>query len=151
MGTSYPDGFAHRESPGRLREAVGWERDTLQPLYALLQGLDYTLVQGIIESEDYALFFGSRLVTPRDASGSVTGPPVYSFPRRSFDLWNSRYFLMPVAPEGWLGEERDFERLYPPAEVAQDAERAKPWSASRPSACGPPRGCGSAAFTRGRS
>ena len=127
MGTSYPDGFARRESPGRLREAIAWERDTLQPLYALPLGLDYTLVQGIIESDDYALFFGSRLVTPRDASGSVTGPPVYSFPRRSFDLWNSRYFVMPVAPEGWLGEERDFERLYPPAEVAQDAERAKPW------------------------
>jgi hypothetical protein len=127
MGTSYPDGFARRESPGRLREAVGWERDTLQPLYALPQGLEYTLVQGIIESEDYALFFGSRLVTPRDASGSVTGSPVYSFPRRSFDLWNSRYFLMPIAPEGWLGEERDFERLYPPAWVVQDAQRAKSW------------------------
>jgi hypothetical protein len=127
MGTSYPDGFARRESPGRLREAIVWERDTLHPLHALPLGLDYTLLQGIIESDDYAQFFGTRLVTPRDASGSVTGPPVYSFPRRSFDLWNSRYFVMPIAPEGWLGKEQDFERIYPSAEVAQDAARAKQW------------------------
>src|SRR5262249_53430546 len=55
MGASYPEGFAHRGSPQRLREAVAWERDTLHPLYALPLNLDYTLVQGILESDDYAL------------------------------------------------------------------------------------------------
>ena len=127
MGASYPNGFALLQSPGRLREVIAWEHNTLHPLHALPLGLEYTLVQGIIESDDYALFFGSRLITPRNAGGSATGPPVYSFPRRAFDLWNSRYFIMPVAPEGWLGEDRDFERLYPPRDVVADARRAKSW------------------------
>jgi hypothetical protein len=127
MGTSYPEGFAREESPQRLRRATAWERDTLHPLYALPLKLDYTLVQGVIESDDYAQFFGSRLITPRDASGSATAAPVYSLPRRGFDLWNSRYFLMPVAANGWLGEERDFERIYPRAEVVADARRAREW------------------------
>jgi hypothetical protein len=127
MGTSYPDGFAHRGSRQRLREAVAWERDTLHPLYALPRNLDYTLVQGIIESDDYALFFGGRLVTPRDAGGSTIGPPVYSLPRRAFDLWNSRYVIIPVAPQGWLGADQDFDRLYPLPEVVDDPRRSRAW------------------------
>jgi hypothetical protein len=127
MATSYPGGFAHQGSRQRLHDMIVWERNTLHPLNALPLGLEYTLIQGIIENDDYGLFFGSRLVTPRDSSGAVTGPPIYSFPRRSFDLWNSRYFLMPVAPQGWQGKEGDFERLYPPAEIVEDPIQSKHW------------------------
>jgi hypothetical protein len=127
MGTSYPEGFAHRESPQRLREAVAWERDTLHPLYALPVNRDYTLVQGILESDDYARFFGSRLVTRRDSTGSPTDRPVYSLPRQAFNLWGSRYFIMPVTTNGWLGPEGNFERLFPPVEVVADARRAEAW------------------------
>ena len=127
MTTPYPDAFTRRESPGRLGEALAWERDTLHPLNALPLGIDYTFIQGIIESDDYALFFGSRLVSGRDPKAMSAGPPVYSFPRRAFDLWNARYFIMPVAPQGWHGEERDFVRLYPRAEVIDDPVQTKQW------------------------
>jgi hypothetical protein len=127
MRASYPEGFALRPSPERLREAAAWERNTLQPLHALSLHLDYTLIEGIFESDDYALFFSGRLVSPRDPSGSVVGPPVYSLPRQAFDLWNTRYLIMTVTTNGWLGGEHGFERLYPPDEVVADDRRAKSW------------------------
>ena len=67
-----------------------------------------------------------RLATRRVES---TGPPVYGFPRRGFDLWNTRYLVMAVSSNGWLGEEAGFARLYPPPEVAADAEQTKRWIA----------------------
>jgi hypothetical protein len=127
MRASYPAGFALRPSPERLREAATWERDTLQPLHALPLHFDYTLIEGILESDDYAQFFASRLVSPRDPNGSVIGPPVYSLPRQGFDLWNTRYFIMTVTVNGWLGGEREFERLYPRDDVVADRRRAQSW------------------------
>jgi hypothetical protein len=127
MRASYPAGFALRPSPERLREAAAWERNTLQPLHALPLHFDYTLIEGVLESDDYAQFFSSRLVSPRDPDGSVIGPPVYSLPRQGFDLWTTRYFIMTVTVNGWLGGEHDFERLYPRDDVVADSRRAKSW------------------------
>jgi hypothetical protein len=119
----FPRGFHAGASPERLREVIAWKRNSLDPLFGLPFHLEHTLVQGVLEIDDYVQFFASRLVSPRDASG----PPVYSFTRRGFDLWNSRYVIMPVAANGWLGAEAGFERIQPPDEIVRDAARARRW------------------------
>ena len=123
----FPSGFHQRDSPQRLREVITWKRDALDPLFGLPLGLEHTIIQSTFEIDDYVQFFGSRLITPRDAVGVATGPPMYSFPRRGFDLWNSRYVVAPVAANGWLGKEAGFKRIVPPDELVQDAERARRW------------------------
>ena len=122
-----PDAFLPSKAPRRLREVLAWKRDTLQPLFGLAEGLELTLVQSILEIDDYAQFFAGRLVTPRDSIGVASGPPRYSFPRRGFDLWDSRYVVMGVTANGWLDEKAGFERVYPPDQVVQDAELSKRW------------------------
>ena len=49
--------------------------------------------------------------------------PIVYFPRRSFDLWNTRYFVVPFYPSDWNDEQRasasflyHSERLHPPEE-----------------------------------
>jgi hypothetical protein len=123
----FPKGFVHGSSPRRLREVIAWKRDSLDPLFGLPQGLEHTVVQSVLELDDYVQFFGSRLVTPRDAVGVASGPPMYSFPRRGFDLWNSRYIIMPVAANGWRGAEAGFERVVPSEEIVQDAVETQRW------------------------
>jgi hypothetical protein len=123
----FPSAFHTRTSPERLRDAVAWKRDSLDPLFGLPLGLEHTIIQSVLEIDEYVQFFGSRLVTPRDAIGVASGPPVYMFPRRGFDLWNSRYIVMPVAVNGWLGAEAGFERIAPADRVVRDTTEAKRW------------------------
>ena len=63
------------------------------------------------------------------------------FPRRSFDMWNSRYFVLPIWPNGWRDEFRGYaafldqtEQIYPnPAEfqdVISTTERLAPIAAA---------------------
>ena len=69
-------------------------------------------------------------------SVEVNKPVVY-FPRRSFDLWNTRYFILPMFPNGWQDEFRGFasfllqtERIYPPPgefSRPQDFDALKDW------------------------
>src|SRR4029077_3529360 len=54
------------------------------------------------------------------ALGVADGNEVLYYPRRGFDLWNTRYFLVPILPEGWTSPGRgyaamltDSERIYP--------------------------------------
>ena len=47
--------------------------------------------------------------------------------RGGFDLWNSRYILVPVALNGWMGEENGFTRIAPPRAIATDPARAQDW------------------------
>ena len=53
--------------------------------------------------------------------------PIYTFPRGGFDLWNSRYILVPVALNGWMGEENGFTRIAPASAIATDPARAQDW------------------------
>ena len=53
------------------------------------------------------------------ALGVPAGRPVVYFPRRSFDLWGARYFLLPASPD-WTSPDRGFasfldqtELIYP--------------------------------------
>jgi hypothetical protein len=129
MDMAFPPEKLRNSSSRRLHAVTAWQRDTLAPHYGLPLGIELTYVPGLLESAEYAAFFGSRLATARDAQAGIAGPPVYGFPRRGFDLWNTRYLVMAVSSNGWLGEEAGFVRLYPPPAVAADAQQTRRWIA----------------------
>jgi Bacterial membrane protein YfhO len=89
-----------RGSPARLEEIVRWERDTLRPKYAVPYGVDAAFSFGTSELLDHSLFFQPRGVLLNSAGaaefGAATGQRAIYFPRRGFDLWNTRYFILPT-------------------------------------------------------
>jgi hypothetical protein len=109
----------------RVADFVAWERDTIQPKYGLMHGIEYTMTLGVAEIYDYEWFFGGfyrRLQDPETARwlGIEPGRRIVVFTRRSFDMWNSRYFVVPAHPNGWVDENRgyaaflrDSEPVYP--------------------------------------
>jgi hypothetical protein len=130
-----------RASRARIEEFVAWERDTIRPKYGLLDRLQYTLTYGVAELSEYESFFAPS-IRPLAAElapviGAVPGQPVVMFPRRAFDLWNTRYFVLPALASGWLNEDRSFvaflartAQLYPePAtfEGPEGPERKDRW------------------------
>ena len=112
-----PHDFARHRSPERLRELVAWERDTLAPVHALPLGLHYGLVRGNLELLDYLVFFRQTMLPahgrPAAALGVREGANVLYIPRRAFDLWNDRYFIVPANGDGWTSGERGFATLLP--------------------------------------
>jgi hypothetical protein len=116
-----PNAFARQRSPGRLAAVVAWERDTLEPLFGLPLGFEYGLVQGNMELLDYLVFFRPTTMPARGAMaallGVAEGTPVLYIPRRAFDLWNDRYFLVPINSDGWTSRERGFAMLLPETEL----------------------------------
>ena len=97
----------------RVTDIAEWERDTLQPKYGINMGLEYTLTFGVGEVHDYAWFFGGspRIIrdpTTASALGVKVGKEIVYFPRRSFDMWNTRYFIIPSYPHGWRDEYRGY-------------------------------------------
>ncbi len=121
----HPAEFSRRRSPRRPSELVAWEHDTLDRLHAEPYSLPYTIIRGVIDVEDYLDFFEARATWGRDERG--IDRPIYSFPRGGYDLWNTRYFVMPVALNGWMGPEQGFTRIAPSDEVVGDPERARDW------------------------
>ena len=130
-------------SPDRGREIVRWERDTLQPKYGIPLGVQYAHVVGVAELYDYEWYYGGFLRTVRDKDMArilnvAVGDQVVYFPRRSFDMWNARYFVVPMLPNGWLDSFRgyaslllDSDTVYPPARDFQGPEgpdKAKEWA-----------------------
>jgi hypothetical protein len=127
-------------SPQRFQELIGWARTTLNPLIALPLGLQYCTTIGSLEVEDYIAFFTPRAMpvasgTAR-AMGVPPGQPLVYFPRRSFDIWGARYFILPASPD-WASRERGFaafldktELIHPSPNVLrerQSAEGGEPW------------------------
>jgi hypothetical protein len=125
LGPWVPIGWSEAGSPGRLRELVDWELDTLQPSFGLVHGVSYVLTD---ESEtgiaDYArLFqfsFQSIDQTMAYLPGVEPGQRVVYHPRRAFDLWGARYFILPAYPAGWTSPDRGYaafldqtEMIYP--------------------------------------
>jgi hypothetical protein len=114
-----PQGWMAKGSTGRIGDFVRWERDTIQPKYALPFGLEYTLTEGVTELYDYWWFFGgfTRSVDKAmaDQLKIAPGAKVVYYPRRGFDLWNTRYFVLPYAPD-WLDEHRGIATFLPMAE-----------------------------------
>jgi hypothetical protein len=125
----------------RGRQFVEWERATLQPKYGINDGVEHTHTIGVAEIYEYEWFFGGfpRKVWGQTAKwlGVTPGEEVVYFPRRSFDMWNSRYFILPWFPNGWRDESRGFaafledsELVYPPFERFQGSakgDEVKAW------------------------
>ncbi len=115
-------------SSDRVRDFLVWERDTIQPKYGLPFDVQYTLTLGVAELYDYEFFFGSFYRKVDEATAKRMklphGNQVVYHPRRSYDLWNTRYFVLPVYPDDWAHEHRgyasflqDTEMIYPKADA----------------------------------
>jgi len=140
-GGWFPVQFGTTGNAQRHAELVAWARETLYPLFALPLGLEYSTTIGSLELEDYGAFFHPRpMPVPAGIAqllGVPAGLPVVYFPRRSFDLWGARYFLLPAAPD-WSSPDRGFasfldktELIYPEPDVLhqrQSREEREPWS-----------------------
>jgi hypothetical protein len=131
-----------RESSGnRVRDLVAWERDTIQPKYGLPHGIQYTLTSGTAELDDFKRFLQGSYQTVdgevAKALGVRLGDDVFYHPRRGFDLWNARYFVVPAVPNDWKDESRSFaaflsqiERVYPSPDAFVDPrnrDRREEW------------------------
>jgi hypothetical protein len=134
-------GWLLRPSPDRVRDFVVWERDTIQPKYGLRHGVQYTLSLGFAELYDYEWYFGGFLRAAKDDAARMlhvpVGQEIIVYPRRGFDLWNTRYFVVPAVPGGWTAEHRGYaaflpstEQVYPTRDQFQGPggkERQKQW------------------------
>jgi hypothetical protein len=120
-----PPGWSDKSSEDRVRDFVTWERETIQPKYGVPYGVQYTFTLGTAELYDYEWFFGGFLFStvPEAATaiGVEPGERVIVFPRRSYDMWNTRYFIVPMYANNWTDENRGFASLlgnstqvYPP-------------------------------------
>jgi hypothetical protein len=113
----------------RLHAAVAWQRDTLEPLYGLPDGVQFTLFQGFLDNEDYVRFFDSESVADSPGSTSTT----YRLSSRGMSLWNARYVILPVSTGGWFGGDarQRLERIHPPDSVARGAATTERWIAAQ--------------------
>jgi hypothetical protein len=103
MAGWFPAQFANTRSADRYRELNQWARQTLHPLLALPLNLEYCETIGSLELDDFVALFHPAVVPVPPAMarilGLAAGQPVVYFPRRSFDLWGARYFVLPAAPD----------------------------------------------------
>ncbi|MDR3620787.1 MAG: hypothetical protein P4L85_15655 [Paludisphaera borealis] len=128
-------------SSDRVRDFMQWEHATIQPKYGINLGVEYTHTMGVAELYDYEWYFGPF---PRKASVDFAkyinvepGHSIAYYPRRSFDMWNTRYFVLPSHPGNWTHEYRGYasflpesEAIYPPRMVERTPEaekRARDW------------------------
>jgi hypothetical protein len=132
----HPDRFLISRSPDRVRELAQWEHDSLQGLNGLPWGIASTLTLGVMEVDEYLLLFqpwtSTALAHVAPALGLAAGQPVVYQPRRSYDLWGTRYFLLPVRSDGWATEPRGYaalvprtDSIYPDPHQLSKAERAR--------------------------
>jgi len=122
-----------RASSDRTLDLVAWHRDTLYPKHGINLGVEYTHVFGVGGLADFEPFFRDFLVaikTPEAARmlGVGMGQRVVYYPRRSLDIWNTRYFIVPADAHGWREEYRGYasclfgsERIYPNHESARQS------------------------------
>jgi hypothetical protein len=122
-----PEGFTKQASPRRFAELIQWERDTLQPTYGLPLDVHYCLNQGVMELFDYLLFFRPQDM-PLGAEGArfldiPASKSINYFPRRGFDIWNARYFILPIRTDTFKSPDRGYAALLPETElIAPGAE-----------------------------
>ena len=126
-----PGAWRRSSSLERLEEIVRWERQTLRPKYEQPLRIASTFAYGTTELADYGAFFEPFSVQPAPAIarglGLSTEARVNYFPRRGFDLWNTRYFILPTRLS-WGSRGRGFgafladsRAIYPPPLIGPDA------------------------------
>jgi len=133
-------------SDNRVLDFLIWERGTIQPKYGITEGIEYTHTMGVAELYDYEWYFAGFPRTIDEAVarplGAQAGQQVIYYPRRGVDMWNTRYFILPEFPNGWMDENRGYaaflhetDRIYPPQDRFQgpgprrggEAEARKEW------------------------
>lgn len=101
-------------STDRARDFLQWERRTLQPKHGIPYGLQYTFTQGVGELFDYWFFFAPFHGNPSPETARRLGlkpdEKLVYYPRRGFDMWNTKYFILPRLPHN--NEDRGFYSLY---------------------------------------
>lgn len=136
-----PISWNETESSNRAAEYTKWERDTLQPKYGITENVEYTQTIGVTELYDYEWFFGpfGRKARPAiaEALKVAVGEEIVYYPRRAYDMWNTRYFILPQYPHNWTDSGRgyasflsDVELIYPPPTEFKGPggeERMKEW------------------------
>jgi hypothetical protein len=119
-----PPGWAQRASTDRPLDFVRWERRTIQPKYALPYHACYTLTQGTTELFDYWFFFAPFYGNADASVGALLklppGEKVVYYPRRGYDLWNSKYFVLPLLVRN--EENRGVFALLPETDVVAPPE-----------------------------
>ncbi len=81
-----PPSWRASPSPERVNDVVAWERGTLQAKYGINLGVEYTHTLGAAELHEYEWIFAYR---------------------RGFDMWNTRYFILPYVRTGSNDEMRE--------------------------------------------
>jgi hypothetical protein len=122
-----PMGWLLQRSRDRVHDFVVWERATIQPKYGLRYGVHYTLSLGFAELYDYEWYFGGFLRAVGAEAARLlhvpVGEKVVVYPRRAFDLWNTRYFVLPAVPGGWNNEHRGYAAFLPNTEQIYPTRR----------------------------
>jgi hypothetical protein len=124
-----PRGWSARPSPDRASEVVSWERDTIQPKHGINFGVEYTHTVGVAQLDHYDWYFARFPCTVNDkraagALGIAVGDEVVYYPRRGFDLWNTRYFIVPFDADGWRDAARGYASLaFETMQVHPESER----------------------------
>jgi hypothetical protein len=128
MSGWYPVDFLTTQAPRRFEDLIAWDRATLQPLYGLPLRIEYCRTQvGSWELDEYAACFRPQLMAAAaglaDTLGIPAGGPLAYYPRRCFDIWGSRYFILPAAAD-WGSRERGYASFLDrtePVEILDDA------------------------------
>ncbi len=124
-----PLGWLKTPSADRVLDIVSWEHDTLQPKHGINLGVEYTHTIGVAELYDYEWYFSGFLREVRSAKtagslGVEVGQDVVYYPRRGFDMWNTRYFVLPFFPGNWRDETRGFASfLFQTTQVYPDQDQ----------------------------
>ncbi len=125
MAAWNPPGWLEKASPDRLSDFAHWQRDTIQPKHGISQGVEYAYTMGVAELYDYEWYFSGferKLHDPllAKALGIELEKTIVYYPRRAYDMWGARYFIIPSFPNGWKDELRatasfrwDNKQIYP--------------------------------------
>jgi hypothetical protein len=118
-----PSQWSMEPSKNRPEEIVRWDRDALRVKYGIPLGVAYTQAMGTAELLDHTLFFGFKRFRLDDELtrkfGLKPGQEAVYYTRRGFDLWSTRYFVLPnrlavnSRHRGFLSFLPDTTELYP--------------------------------------
>ena len=143
VGRWWPSRWSGSGSPRSFEEITRFERHSLRPNYGLPLGIRSTFYFDTIEPLDYGLFFLPWTLRPENAAMRAHGlepdQNVWYYPRRGFDLWNTRYFIVPArlvwdsAARGYASLVPHSTLIYPPAgsfDGTDGAEKRARWGAT---------------------
>ncbi len=127
IGNWWPRPWFVKGSPRRLDEVVRWERETLRTKYPMPLGVAMTASLDSIDAIDYASFFFPIFLPLSEetarGTGLKAGDPISYQPRRAFDIWNTRYFVVPSylvwnsVDRGYASVVPSSTQIYPPPDA----------------------------------